>query len=207
MSYIIIIIIIITWRYSQTTGLGVMISRGSNTRDLVVILQMLAVLSSGIQTMSLVTTQTRDANTKYGLRKTTNKRLICILGATLHKENKKRITRIRNECARFQTTNQNLADKVKTIIKSGWFSELEIQEMRQKINRESRQDTNTITDTSNTEKQAHSNRNEPQTNNRNATHTNQQEQTLTQEEKMNLENLKITMYEQKTRLLSLLKPD
>ena len=49
------------------------------------------------------------------------------------------------------------------IIKKGWFSNLEILIMHQQINMEARQqDPNTIIDTSNTEKQEHSNRNEPQ---------------------------------------------
>ena len=32
------------------------------------------------------------------------------------------------ECASFQTTSQRLGDQAKTIIKKGWFSELEILE-------------------------------------------------------------------------------
>ena len=93
-------------------------------------------------------------------------------------------------------------------MKKSWFSDLDIQEIREEINRELRQDTNTIIDTPNTEKQEHSNRNEPQTNkNRNTTQPNHTEQTLTEEEEMNLENLKRNMYEQKTRLRSLRNQD
>ena len=57
------------------------------------------------------------------------------------------------ECARFQTISQNLADQVSTIIiKNVWFSDLEILEMYQQINREpSQQDQDTIIDTLNTE--------------------------------------------------------
>ena len=88
--------------------------------------------------------------------------------------NWKRRTEIWEECTRFQTKSQRLADQVKTIIKKGWFSDLEIFEIHQKINRESKQqDSNTITDTPNTEKQEHSNRNEPRSNNnQNTTHPN-----------------------------------
>ena len=48
------------------------------------------------------------------------------------------------ECASFQTS-QSLADQVRTIIKKGCFSDLEIQEIYQKINNE--QDSNTVPDT------------------------------------------------------------
>ena len=93
------------------------------------------------------------------------------------------------------------------IIKKGWFSELEILEIHQKINRQPRQDTNTITYIPNTEKQELSNCNDPQTNNnRNASHSNYIDQILTQEE-LNLENLKRIMYDQKTRLPSLRNQD
>ena len=59
---------------------------------------------------------------------------------------RKRMTEIWQECARFQTTSKRLADQVRTIIKKGWFSELEILEIHQKINNE--QDSNTVPDTS-----------------------------------------------------------
>ena len=49
------------------------------------------------------------------------------------------------ECVCFQTTSQRLADKVRTIIKKGWFSDLEILEIHQKTNK---QDNNTVPDTS-----------------------------------------------------------
>ena len=48
------------------------------------------------------------------------------------------------ECANFQTI-QRLADHVRTIIKKGWFSDLEILKIYQKINNE--QDSNTVADT------------------------------------------------------------
>ena len=63
---------------------------------------------------------------------------------------------IEEECTRFQTTSQRLADQVRTMIKKGWFSDIEIQQIHQKRNTEPKQDTNTITVTLNTEKQEHS---------------------------------------------------
>ena len=45
--------------------------------------------------------------------------------------------KIWEECARFQTTSQRLADRVRTIIKKS--SDLEILEIHQKVNRESKQ--------------------------------------------------------------------
>ena len=97
---------------------------------------------------------------------------------------RKRMIEIRQECASFQTTSQRLANQVRTIIKKGWFSDLEI---HQKINNE--QDSNTIPDIPSINKQKQPNRKEPPTlENRNATQPNNQEQTLTQEQKLNLEN-------------------
>ena len=48
------------------------------------------------------------------------------------------------EYASFQTTSQRLADQVRTIIKTGWFSDLEILEIHQKTNT---QDNSTVPDT------------------------------------------------------------
>ena len=58
-----------------------------------------------------------------------------------------------------------------TIIKKGWFSDIEILEINQKINNE--QYSNIISDTSRINKQKMSNRNEPPTSeNRNTTQPN-----------------------------------
>ena len=54
------------------------------------------------------------------------------------------------ECSNFQTTSQRLADQVRTIIKKGWFSDLEIIDIHQKINNQ--QGNNTVPDTSNINK-------------------------------------------------------
>ena len=42
------------------------------------------------------------------------------------------------ELSNFQTTSQRLADQVRTIVKKGWFSELEIIDIHQKINDQER---------------------------------------------------------------------
>ena len=75
------------------------------------------------------------------------------------------------EWARFKTTSQRLAEQDRMIIKKDWFSDLEISEIHQQINRESRQqDHNTIIETLNTEKQEHSNRSKTQSNSNQTPH-------------------------------------
>ena len=89
---------------------------------------------------------------------------------------KKRMIEIWQECTSFQTTSQRLADQVGTMIKTGWFSDLEILEIHQKINNEP--DSNAISDIPSINKQKQSNRDEPPTSeNRNATQPNNTEQT------------------------------
>ena len=103
------------------------------------------------------------------------------------------------ESTSFQPTSQRLADQVRTIIKEVWSSDLEIQEIRQKTNNE--QDTNTISDTLCFHKQVQSNRNEPPNlENRNTIQPHNKEQTLIQEQKIDFENLKRIMNEQRTTL-------
>ena len=45
---------------------------------------------------------------------------------------RKRMIEIWQEYAKFQTTSQRLADQVRTIIKKGWFSDLELLEIHKK---------------------------------------------------------------------------
>ena len=119
---------------------------------------------------------------------------------------RKRMIEIWQECSNFQTTSQRFVDQVKTIIKKGWFSDLEIIEIHQKINNQ--QGNNTIPDTSNINKQKQPNRNEPPTSENwnstqsNAAQPNNPEQTLSQEQKVQLENLKRIMNRKKTTLPS-----
>ena len=91
------------------------------------------------------------------------------------------------EFGRFKTTNQRLADQVRTITKNGWFSYLEILEIHQQIYRQTHQQTpNVVTETLNTGKPETPK--QKQTLNDNDQHTaNTKAQTLTQEGKMNVE--------------------
>ena len=75
--------------------------------------------------------------------------------------NRKRMIEIWADFARFKTTNQRLADQVRTIIKRGWFSDPEILKLHQQIYRETYQQVaNTITETQNTEMPETSNQEE-----------------------------------------------
>ena len=46
-----------------------------------------------------------------------------------------------SEFGRFKATNQRLADQVRTILRNGWFSDLEIREIHQQIYRQTYQQT------------------------------------------------------------------
>ena len=112
------------------------------------------------------------------------------------------------ELSNFQTTSQRLADQVRTIMKKGWFSELEIIEIHQKINDQER-GNNTLPGISNINKQKQPIQNEPPTSENgnptqpNTTQQNNLELTLTQEQKLVLRNLKRILNSEKTTLLSL----
>ena len=110
---------------------------------------------------------------------------------------RKRMIEIWQECASIQTTSQRLVDHIWTIIKKGWFSDIEILEILMKIYNE--QDNNTVPHTSSTNKQKQPNRNKLPT----SENGNNPEQTLSQEQKVNLENLKGIMNGEKTTLPSL----
>ena len=104
------------------------------------------------------------------------------------------------ECASFQTTSQRLDDQVRTIIKKGWFSDLEILEIHQKTQKQD----NTIPVTSSDANQKQHTRNEmPTLQNKNATLQSDPEETLSQEQKTNVENVKRIMNSEKTKLPSL----
>ena len=105
------------------------------------------------------------------------------------------------ECATFQVTSRRLANHIRTIIKKRCFFDLEILEIHQKTNNE--QNNKTLSDGASTNKQEPSNRNESQiSENRNLTTPNNTEQTPTHKRKINIENLKIILNEQKTTLPS-----
>ena len=69
------------------------------------------------------------------------------------------------ELSNFQITSQRLADQVRTIMKKGWFSELGITEIHEKINDQERR--NTLPDTSNINKEKQPIQNEPTSDNGN----------------------------------------
>ena len=73
---------------------------------------------------------------------------------------RKRMIEIWQERSTFQITSQKLADQVRTIIKKGWFSDIELLEIHQKT---LKQNYNTVPDTSSDVKQTQSNEKEPQT--------------------------------------------
>ena len=107
-----------------------------------------------------------------------------------------------HECTSFQATSQRLADQVRTIIKKGWFSDLEILEIHQKIIYE--QGDNTVPDTSTINKGKQPNWNEPpiskdgNTTQLNYAQPNNPKQTLSQELKVTLENSKRIMNSEKS---------
>ena len=108
------------------------------------------------------------------------------------------------ELSNFQITSQRLADQVRTIMKKGWFSELEIIEIHQKINDQERR--NTLPDTSNINKQKQPIQNEPTLDNGNPTQpitTQQNNLELTQKQKLILKNFKRILNSEKTTLLTL----
>ena len=101
------------------------------------ILQVLAVLISDTQTTNEAIAQPRDTNEENELGKTINMCFTFILGAILHKKGMgKKMREIWAECARFKTRSQRLADQARSIIRRGWFSDHQILEIHQQINRE-----------------------------------------------------------------------
>ena len=105
--------------------------------------------------------------------------------------------KIWQEWAIFQTTSQKLADQVRTIIKKGWFSDLEILEIHQKTQTQG----STIPNTSSDANQKQHIRNElPTSDNEYSTVASNPTETLSQEQQTNLENLKRIMNSKKTTL-------
>ena len=123
----------------------------------------------------------------------------------------KRMIEIWQECANFQTTSQRLADQVGTIIKKGWFSDLEILEIHQKTHK---QNYNTVPNTSSGVKQKQLTENElitsenenttlPNTTLPNNAWSNNHKETLSQKQNTNLENVQRIMNCEMTTLPSL----
>ena len=97
----------------------------------------------------------RDLNAKHGLEK----RISYFRSNPSQRGYRKRMIEIWRERSTFQTTNQTLANQVRTIIKKGWFSDLELLEIHQKA---LKQNHNIVPDTSSDVKQTQSNEKEPQ---------------------------------------------
>ena len=108
------------------------------------------------------------------------------------------------ECASFKTTSKRLAPQVRGIILKGWFYDLEIVEIYQKIDNE--QDNHRVQDILRIIKQTQPNRNGlPTSENGNATQSNNAQpnnpkEILSQEQKASLENFKRIMKSEKTTL-------
>ena len=113
---------------------------------------------------------------------------------------RKRMIDIWQEFASFPTTSQRLADQVRTIIKKGWFSGLEILELHQ----ETQTVDNTIPNISSGANQKQHIRNElPTLENEYTTVPSNPSERLSQEQQANLENLKRIMKSEKITLPSL----
>ena len=109
--------------------------------------------------MTLGTTTIRDQNTKTWAREDNQLALHCYYRNNPSQRGySKRMIEIWPECANFQITSQRLADQVKTIIKKGWFPDLEILEIHQKTQKQD----NTTSDTSSGANQKQHTRNEQQ---------------------------------------------
>ena len=148
----------ITQRGTQRTGLSVMIGRCSS--DIhhggpVGILRMLTVLFF----MYTNNEQSNHTNQKHKHSKWTREDNKPALPSSFRTNpiqtgHRKRMVEIWEECARFKTTSQRLAGQVRRMIKKGWFFDLEILQIHQRVNREWRQHIhNIIIDTPNTKKQ------------------------------------------------------
>ena len=112
----------ITQRGTQASADALLIA---NIGDPIFILRMLAIPFSGTQMAILGTTPTKDLNGKHRLGKTTN----CYFRSNpTQRGYRKRMMEIWQEHSNFQITSRRLADQVRTIIKKGWFSDLEILE-------------------------------------------------------------------------------
>ena len=139
----------ITQRGTQATGLAVMIGRcspdsqhGRPERH---------PTNVGCSFFRYINDDETNHNDKRPTRKTWTREdnqlaLQCYFWSNpLQRGYRKRMIEVWQECAKFQTTTQRLADQIRTIIKRGWFSDLELLEIHQKTHK---QNYNTVPDTS-----------------------------------------------------------
>ena len=124
---------------TQITGLGIMIGRcyadsqheGSNCHSVIVDCSFFEYTNV---VLSNHTSQRRRHKT--WTRRDNQRELHCYFRCySTQRRYKKRMIEIWGKCTRFQTTAQSLADQVRTIIKNSWFSDIEIQVIRQKTKR------------------------------------------------------------------------
>ena len=149
---------------TQVTGLGVMIERCTMIANMghpVVILRMLTALFFFKYINDDVINHNQRPTLKTWTGEDNQLALQCYFRSkTSHRGYRKRMINIWQECAKFQTTSQRLADQVRTIIKKGLFSDLELLEIHQKTHK---QNYNTAPDTSSGVKKRQSNGKELQT--------------------------------------------
>ena len=120
---------------------------------------------------------------------------------------RKRMIEIWQECAKFQRTSQRIDDQVRTIIKKGWVSDLQILEIHPKTQKQNHNTVPLHQVVSNkynpTKKRLPTSENE-NTRLQNNTQPRNHEETLSQEQKKkNLENVKRIMNSEKATLPSL----
>ena len=181
----------ITKRGTQATGLGVMIGRcfpdsqhGRPARH---------PMNAGCLLSSTKNDDVRNHNDQRPTRETWTREanqlaVKCYFRSTPPPQRgyRKTIIEIWEECAKFQKTSLRLADHVRTIIKKGWFSDLELLVIHQKTHK---LNYNTVPGTSSGVKQTQANEKEQQTSeNENTPLTkdtlpSNQEETLSQEQR------------------------
>ena len=152
-------------RGTQANSLGVMIGRRSlDSQHPIVILRMLAVFFSGTCMTTLATTTIRTKR-KIWTKEDNQLALHCYFKNNPSQRGYRKRMIDLAKCASFQTC-QRLADRVRTVIKKGWFFDLEIIEIHQKTQKED----NTIPVISSGANQKQHTRNElPTFENKNAT--------------------------------------
>ena len=160
----------ITQRGTLATGLGVMIGmcssdgkHGTPDRHL---------MNVGFSFFGYINDNVRNYNDQRPKRKTWTMEdnqlaLQCYFRSIPSQRGyRKSMIEIWQECATFQTSRR-LADQVRTIIKKGWFSDIEILEIHQKT---PKQNYNTVSDTTSGVNQIESNEKElPTSENENTT--------------------------------------
>ena len=123
-------------RGTLATGLGVMIGRYSLGS------QHGRTANIGCSSFRYISDDVRNHNDQRAKRKTWTREdnqlaLHCYFRSNSSQRGyRKRMIEIWQECANFHTTRQRLANQVRTIIKKGWFSDLEMLEIHQKTHKQ-----------------------------------------------------------------------